>query len=353
MNLSSPFFHKALPTNKLMLLVCLALIPGALVQIYFFGFGVLLNLLLCSIYALTAEYFVLRLRNRDPLPILKDNSALLTGLLIGLALPPTLPFWMSFVGVWFAVIFAKQLYGGLGFNPFNPAMVGYVLLLISFPVEMTAWLPSRDLNNQLPTIWQSIELIFVAETSAGLTVENFRQLADGFTMATPLDHVKTEAGQGYMTSEILHQPHFEQNFNGWMWVNLGFLVGGIYLLINKIIRWHIPLSFLAGILLTSLVLHLFDAELFMPAWFHLLSGATMLGAFFIATDPVSASTTPKGRLIYGFGIGFLIVIIRSFGGYPEAVAFSVLLLNLAAPTIDHYTKPVIYGHGKPEDEAND
>lgn len=352
MNLSSPFFHHALPTNKVMMLVCLALIPGTLTQVYFFGFGVLINSILCAGYAVVAEYFVLWLRKRNPKETLKDNSALLTGLLIGLAIPPMLPFWMSFIGVWFAIVFAKQLYGGLGFNPFNPAMVGYVLLLISFPVEMTAWLPSRELTT-LPSLWQSLQLTFLTETSTGLTINDFRQLADGFTMATPLDHFKTETSQGHMTSEIFKQPHFELNLNGWMWTNFGFFIGGIYLLSTKIIRWHIPVSFLIGMLITSYMLRVFDEELFIPTHFHLISGATMLGAFFIATDPVSASTTPKGRIIYGFTIGFLIVIIRTFGGYPEAVAFSVLLLNLAAPTIDHYTKPVIYGHGKKKEEHDE
>ena len=353
MKLSSPFFHHALPTNKVMLLVCLALIPGATIQTYFFGFGVLINILLCALFALSAEYLFLKLRTRKVENILADNSALLTGLLLAVALPPTLPFWMTFIGVWFAVIFGKQLYGGLGYNPFNPAMVGYVLLLISFPVEMTAWLPSRELSPQLPSFIDTLQLIFIAETSSGATVESFRQLADGFTMATPLDYVKTEATLGHMTTEIFADPRFEANLSGWAWVNLGYLIGGIYLLFNKIIRVHIPLSFLAGIFVTSLVLHLWDAQLFSPPWFHLASGATMLGAFFIATDPVTASTTPKGRIIYGLMIGFLIVIIRSFGGYPEAVAFSVLLLNLAVPTIDHYTKPLIYGHQVKDDEIHE
>ena len=202
MNLSASFSHKTLTTHKVMLLVCLALIPGALLQIYWFGFGVLINLVLCSLFALSAEYLILRLRNRAPFTSLKDNSALVTGLLLGVSLPSTLPVWMTFIGVYFAIIFAKQVYGGLGNNPFNPAMVGYVLLLISFPVEMTAWLPSRELSQNLPNLSESLQLILFAETSAGLTVEDFRRLADGFTMATPLDQVKTQASMGLMTNEI-------------------------------------------------------------------------------------------------------------------------------------------------------
>ncbi|MET1253841.1 electron transport complex subunit RsxD [Aliikangiella maris] len=344
MKLSSPFFHDALSTSQIMKLVCFGLIPGAIIQIYFFGFGVLINVFLCSFFCLSAEYFVLRLRKRPPRLTLTDNTALLTGLLLGLSLPPTLPFWMSMVGCWFAIIFAKQLYGGLGFNPFNPAMVGYVLLLISFPYEMTVWLPSRELALQVPGFIDSLEIILFSETSNHLTANTFRQIADGFTMATPLDFSKTEMTQGFMTTEILSKPYFQENLTGWQWVNAGFLVGGIYLLFAKVIRWHIPAAVLSGILITSFLLSSFDSQLYMPLWFHLSSGATMLGAFFIATDPVSAATTPKGRLIYGFSIGFMIVIIRTFGGYPEAVGFSVLLLNMATPMIDHYTKPIIYGH---------
>ncbi|WP_444994104.1 electron transport complex subunit RsxD [Aliikangiella sp. IMCC44359] len=344
MKLSSPFFHHALPTNRLMLLVCLALLPGAFIQIYFFGFGVLINLLSCALFAIGAEYFVLYLRKRNPLTTLKDNSALLTGLLLGLALPPTLPIWMTLIGVSFAIIFAKQLYGGLGFNPFNPAMTGYVLLLISFPVEMTSWMPSREISLNFPTFIESLQLILFSETSSGHSAEFYRNIADGFTMATPLDYTKTEFTLGHMTSEIFSQQNFSNNLNGWMWVNIGFLLGGIYLLVSKIIRWHIPFSFLLGITITSQALHTYDSQLYTPTWFHLITGATMLGAFFIATDPVSATTTPKGRIIYGLLIGFLVVIIRTFGGYPEAVAFAILLLNLATPMIDHYTKPIVYGH---------
>ncbi len=326
-----------------MRLVSFALLPGALAEIYFLGVGVIINLALCAIYALSAEACVMKLRNRPVMQSLSDNSALLTGLLIALAIPPILPWWMSLIGVWFAIIFAKQLYGGLGFNPFNPAMVGYVLLLISFPVEMTAWLPSETLTETYPSMWQSLQLTFAGQTNNNLTLQDYRTLADGYTMATPLDETKTAFSLGLMSSEIVQDDRFYPNINGWIWINIGFLLGGLFLLITRLIHWHIPVAMLLGILLTASLLQLIDSELFLPGWFHLCTGATMIGAFFIATDPVSAATTPKGRLIYGAGIGFFIVIIRTFGGYPDAVAFSVLLLNIATPTIDHYTKPRVYG----------
>jgi len=352
MTASSPFFHHALSTSRLMQIVILALIPGATIQIYLFGYGVLINLILCGLFTVSAEYLVLYLRKRPMLETLKDNSALLTGLLLGLALPPTLPVWMSFIGSWFAILFAKQLYGGLGFNPFNPAMVGYVLLLISFPVEMTAWLPAHTSAENSPSLIESLELIIFSQTSSGLSLDDFRKFADGYTMATPLDWVKTEHTLGKMVAEINQLSGFSENWNSWKWVNLGYLAGGIILLATKTIRWQIPVSALAGIAITAQLLSVFDPDLYSSAFFHLSTGATMLGVFFIATDPVSASTTPKGRIIYGACIGFWVVIIRTFGGYPDAMAFAVLLLNLAVPTIDHYTKPLIYGHKVSQDKLN-
>jgi len=352
----SPFIHDARPTNQVMRLVSFALLPGMLAEIYFLGWGVMINVILCSLYAISAEAFILKLRDRPIKQTLSDNSALLTGLLIALAIPPILPWWMSLVGVWFAIIFAKQLYGGLGFNPFNPAMVGYVLLLISFPVAMTSWLPSASLINtelasQHPSFMQSLQLTFVGTTGEGLNLHDFRQLADGYTMATPLDESKTAFSLGLMTSEITQHNQFLPNITGWVWINLCFFIGGLFLLFNRLIRWQIPVSMLISLFVTAAFLNLIDDELFLAGWFHLVTGATMIGAFFIATDPVSAATTPKGRIIYGATIGFFIIIIRTFGGYPDAVAFSVLLLNIAAPTIDHYTKPKVYG-SQNEGKAN-
>ncbi|MCF6193057.1 MAG: electron transport complex subunit RsxD [Kangiellaceae bacterium] len=331
-------------TSNIMLLVCLALLPGIFTAFHFLGWGVLINLTLCIIYALAAEAFILKLRNKPIKETLSDNSALLTGMLLALALPPMLPWWMSFIGVTFAIIIAKQLYGGLGFNPFNPAMVGYVLLLISFPVEMTAWIPNAEVANKLPSFLESIQLTFLFQTGDGYTLQSFRELADGYTMATPLDENKTALSLGVMSSEIMQQTNFSDNLNGWLWINLSFFAGGLFLLTNRLIQWQIPVSILVGVFMTATLFYLYDDQLYLPPWLQLVTGGIMLGAFFIATDPVSAATTPKGKIIYGVSIGFIIVIIRTLGGYPDAIAFSVLLLNIAVPTIDHYTKPRVYGH---------
>lgn len=326
-----------------MMLVCLALVPGAITQVYFLGWGVLINLILCASTAVLNELLILKLRKKPLLATIKDNSALLTGLLIGLAIPPLLPWWMSVIGVSFSIIIAKQIYGGLGFNPFNPAMVGYVLLLISFPVEMTAWLPSPDLAQNTPSLFESLQIILFGKTNTGIQVIDLQKLADGFTMATPLDHSKTALSLGNMTSEIYLNNQFTSGSENWFWINMTYLGGGIFLLFSRVIHWHIPISLLISITFCSTLLFLFDDQNYLPASFHLFAGATMLGAFFIATDPVTASTTFKGRIIYGALIGLFVIVIRTFGGYPEAMAFAVLLLNIATPTIDHYTKPKVYG----------
>ncbi len=342
----SPFRHDAKSTEQVMLWVSLALLPGIAAEIIILGWGVLINIFLCMVYAIVAEATVLKLRSRPIRKTLSDNSALLTGILIGLALPPMLPWWMSFIGVFFAIIIAKQLYGGLGLNPFNPAMVGYVLLLISFPVEMTAWLPTTELAASTPSFLESLQLTFIFETSDGLTIQSFRQLADGYTMATPLDETRTALSLGKMSSEIIAQASFDQNLHGWIWINLAFLIGGVFLIANHLISWRIPVSLLVSVLITGTIFYLIDNQLYLPPWFNFVTGGIMLGTFFIATDPVTAATTPKGKIIFGAMIGCIIVIIRTLGGYPDAIAFSVLLLNIAVPTIDHYTKPRVYGHPK-------
>lgn len=341
---SSPHKASANSVAQMMQKVIYATIPGALALFYFFGWGVVFNVLICSLVAIGCEWTVMKLRSRPPKIALADYSAVLTAVLLGLALPPLAPWWVAAIGTLFAIVFAKHLYGGLGYNPFNPAMVGYVLLLISFPVAMTAWLPPHMLANHTPSFLDSFWLVFTSQDSLGNPLNYYLLDADGFTMATPLDEIKTGMSMGFVIDEIKQKPIFDAWANvGWQWVNLAFLAGGLYLWASKVISWHIPVGFLAGILMVGGLLYGYDVNLNPSPAVHLLSGATMFGAFFIATDPVSASTTNKGRVIYGFLIGVLVVLIRNYGGYPDAVAFAVLLLNMAAPLIDYYTQPAVYG----------
>ncbi len=328
-----------------MLWVIAATLPGLFALVYFFGIGIIINILIASITAIVTEALILKLRKRPVKATLFDGSALVTAWLIGLALPPLLPWWMIVVGTAFAITFVKQVYGGLGNNLFNPAMVAYVLLLISFPVQMTSWLPPSELAQNPVGITDTLSYIFTGSGTNGQDIINARQGIDGFTMATPLDHVRTELAQGYRITEIQSSPIISGLSGiGWQWINLAFLLGGLILIIRKIAAWQIPAGVLAGIFLMSLLLYFTDNDQYLSPLFHWFAGATMLGAFFIATDPVTASTTAKGRWLFGLGIGIITVLIRTFGGYPDAIAFAVLLMNMAVPMIDYYTKPKAYGH---------
>lgn len=344
--ISSPHGARVNRVDHVMQQVCLALIPGTLAMVWYFGWGVLINMVLATAFALAAEAAVLRLRGRPIGPALGDYSALVTALLFAIAVPPILPWWLTLLGILFAIVIVKQLYGGLGYNPFNPAMAGYVFLLISYPVAMTNWLPA-DVPEVLAasgsvtlSFVDSLRLIFLGALPPGASW-------DAVTAATPLDLMRSELAQNRMIAEIRQSPTWgDFGGRGWEWVGNWFLVGGIYLLWRRIITWHIPVSMLGSLLLVGGLFWMIDPQTHPFPAFHLFSGAAIFGAFFIATDPVTACTTRKGQLIFGAGIGALVFLIRSFGGYPDAVAFSVLLMNIAAPTIDYYTQPRVYGHGR-------
>ena len=299
---------------RVMFQVLAALLPVVAVQVYLHGPAILWLLAVACLTALACEALALRLRRRSASDSLRDGSVLVTGALLALAVPPTLPWWLLAFGTAVAVLIAKHAYGGLGQNPFNPAMVGYAVLLVSFPLEMTLWpAPGSD--------W------------------------DAVTGATALDALRTGLRQSYTMEEILAGPAFGAvGATGGEWVNLAALAGGLYLLARRIVRWHIPVATLAGLAIPAAIAHGLDPGAHAAATLHLASGATMLGAFFIATDPVSAATSERGRLVFGFGIGLTTWIIRTWGGYPDGIAFAVLLMNLAVPLIDRYTVPRIHGH---------
>ena len=345
-NSSSPHQRARLSSAQIMRTVLLCLLPGIILQSYFFGFGNLLQIILASLVALLSEAFVLKLRQRAVLHTLKDGSAILTGILIAIAIPPLAPWWIVVIGTLFAVIFVKQLYGGLGQNIFNPAMSAYVLLLVSFPLQMTTWVPVQSLHPFSMTLLDQISALFTGFTLDGYSVKQLSISIDGLTMATPLDSARSALHAGQTMSEILNSAAY--NVSSWQairWVNLGFLLGGVLLLYKRIIQWYIPVSFLAAMTLFSSIAYAYNPDLNISPLFHLFSGATMLGAFFILTDPVTASTTVKGRVVYASLIALLVVVIRNIGGYPDAVAFAVLLGNMSVPLIDYYTQPKVYGRG--------
>ncbi len=339
MIINTPQVSSSASVSRLMLHVGYALVPGTLAYVWLFGVSVLIQILLACLTAVVTEAIVLVLRKRPVIKTLTDGSALLTAVLLALAIPSIAPWWVIVLGTFFAILFGKQIYGGIGYNPFNPAMLGYVMLLISFPLEMTRWPAAISLLEQVPTFQTSIDVIF----NSGLGI-------DTISGATPLDSIKTQLRAGIDIPTTLISPQFGNLFGslagvGWEMVSLGFLLGGLYLLLTRRIAWQIPVAMLGAIAVLSSLFYLIDSNQYASPLLHLFGGATMLGAFFIATDPVSAATTPRGRIYYGIGIGVICYVIRTWGNYPEGLAFAVLLMNMAAPTIDHYTRPRVFGQG--------
>ncbi|RKZ88452.1 MAG: electron transport complex subunit RsxD [Gammaproteobacteria bacterium] len=338
--LSSPFLSGTNRVTLQMLQLLMALVPAVIAIVYFFGPSILITLTLAVVVALLAEAFMLKLRNRPLKPFLTDGSAIVTAVLLAIALPPLAPWWLTTIGILFAIIFAKHLYGGLGYNPFNPAMIAYVLLLISFPLEMTTWLPVSTLSEHPLGLASAFNIIFSGQLQGGIGL-------DTVSGATPLDAMKTQIGLLQTPSQILNQPLFGLfGGKGWEWINIWFAIGGIFLIFRRVIGWHIPVAMLAGLTAISFITWLIAPETTGSPIFHLLSGGTMIGAFFIATDPVTAATTIKGRLIFGAGVGLLTYIIRVWGGYPDGIAFAVILMNMLVPLIDYYTQPKVYGSVK-------
>lgn len=335
---SSPHIHLEKGVSQLMFQVIYALVPALIAYVWYFGYGILINITLTVTTALATETLMLVARGQPLSLFLTDGSAVVTAVLLAFCLPSLTPWWIPVVGTAFALVFAKHLYGGLGYNPFNPAMVGYVLLLISFPKEMTTWLPAQDLAAQSLDLKESLKLVLTGATTQGIGV-------DAFSGATPLDYAKTQLELGQTMTEIRIQPLFGWlGGKGWEWVNGWFFLGGIWLLYRRVISWHIPLAMLGSLLAMGLIFHWLAPANYPSALLHIISGGTLLGAFFIATDPVTAAASPRGRLFYGAGIGCLTYIIRTWGGYPDGVAFGVLLMNMAVPTIDYYTRPRVFGH---------
>lgn len=336
---TSPHIHSGASVTGLMLRLLVALLPAIIAYTVFFGWGLVINIIIATACGLGLEILMLRLRDRNVWPFVSDASVLVTAVLFALCIPPLAPWWVTMIGMFFAVVVAKHLYGGLGYNPFNPAMVGYVVLLISFPQQMTTWLPPNIMNELQIGFWDTVFAKFNGQLPYHLTL-------DAISMATPLDTVKTELGLSETVGEIISGNALFGDFGGtgWEWIANWVFLGGVWLLYKQVISWHIPLSLLGSIFVTALFFYLIDPDHYLSPMFHIFSGATILGAFFIATDPVTASTTPLGKCIYAAGIGILTYIIRVWGGYPDGIGFAVLLMNMAAPTIDYYTQPRVYGH---------
>lgn len=319
--------------------VIYALLPAITMHIYLFGLGLLWNILLGVLTALLAETVMLKIRARPVWLSLLDFSAVLTAVLLAYALPPYAPWWLVVVANLSAIIVAKHLYGGLGQNPFNPAMVGYAVALISFPLEMSRWPKPLLLQQDKLSLLQSVDLVM----QQGLTNASL----DMISSASPLETWRAQRVLDTDLGALFSEPLFGQfGYAGGEWVALAIAAGGVWLLWQRIINWYIPFGLLAAVAITaSLFYFTAPAQHFLPLS-HLVLGATMLAAFFIATDPVTAPAAPRAQLVYGASIGMLIVIIRVWGGFPDGVAFAVLIMNMCAPMLDTYLKPRVFGTGR-------
>ncbi|MCP4300968.1 MAG: RnfABCDGE type electron transport complex subunit D [Gammaproteobacteria bacterium] len=326
----------------MMLQVLAALAPAAIAHVWFFGPGFIFNLLVASLFAVGGEWLMMTVRKRPPEVALSDYTALVTAALLAFALPSLTPWWVTATGALFAIVVAKHLYGGIGFNIFNPAMAGYVVILVAFPMHLNLWIAPRmgDIDYQYLSVLQTLKFTLTGSLPDSLGF-------DAVSRATPLDVMKSGLNSMRTVSEIRANPIMgDFGGRGWEWIGNFLAIGGFWLLIKKIIRWQIPVGVGVGLLIPAGIMYLIEPGTNPSPGFHLFSGATILCAFFIATDPVSAATSPRGRLVFGMGIGFLIFCIRTWGSYADGVAFAVLIMNMAVPAIDYLTRPHIVGHDK-------
>ncbi|MCP5229837.1 RnfABCDGE type electron transport complex subunit D [Accumulibacter sp.] len=319
--------------RRVMMQVLLALLPGVAAYVWLIGPIIVVQLAIATLAALAGEALMLRLRQKPLGLFLSDGSAILTAWLIALSFPPLAPWWLIAVGTLFAIVVAKHLYGGLGQNPFNPAMVAFAACIVSFPALMSQW----------PALGLEASFLEQLRIVAGIAPR-----IDVMSGATPLDALKTALKLGNGTVDVPTLLATQEVFGhfagrGWEWVAGGYLLGGLWMWQRRLISWHAPLGFIAGLSVLAAALWALDPQQFADPLFHLFSGGSLLGAFFIVTDPVSGCTTPKGKLIFGLLAGLLAYIIRVFGGFPDGIAFAVLLMNLCVPLIDMYSQPPIFG----------
>jgi electron transport complex protein RnfD len=318
MILRAPHAHEGISIKKVMFKVNIALAPAVLLGIMQFGMPALFLVITTIVSALICEVISLKLNSRAEGEI-NDGAAILTALILAMSLPPHAPLWIGALGAAFAIFFGKQVYGGLGQNLFNPAMLARLVLLISFPVEMTKWItPSAFYDG----VWYKMGVDGVSgATTLGLTKEGAQ------TSFHWLSHVLgTSTGSLGETSAVL------------------MLVGGIWLIQQQVFSWHVPVATILGCLLPGTAMWFADPSAVPEPLAQLTSGGLLMCAFFIATDPVTTPTSNRGKLIFGAGTGFLIFVIRTFGNFPEGVAFSILIMNAVTPLIDQYTRPRMYGY---------
>jgi electron transport complex protein RnfD len=312
----SPHIHSGASVERIMLDVVIALLPAVAAALYFFGLNAARLIVTCVATCLATEWICRRLMGRNN--TLGDFSALVTGLLLALNLPPGLPTWMAIAGGVFAIAVAKQVFGGLGYNPFNPALAARAFLLISFTGPMTTWSASCIDATSTATPLGMVKEAFKAGAPAPFAMDG------GLTLDFLLGNMNGCIGE---TSAI------------------ALLIGALYLLYRRVITWHIPVAFIGTVAIYAAILHAVNPAASMPVHFHLLTGGLMLGACFMATDMVTTPTTARGRLIFGVGCGLLTMVLRTVktGAYPEGVSFAILIMNAFTPLINRATRHRIFG----------
>lgn len=342
--LSGPHTHTHMTVPNIMATVMLALLPATAFSLYLFGWPAI-NLFVITISsALLFEATCLALADRAIKPALFDGSALLTAWLLALSLPPWAPWWIGVMGSACAIILGKQVFGGLGQNLFNPAMLARVILLISFPLQMTIWVSPTPLDSSsAPSFSQGLAITFSGQ----------HEQLDSVTTASLLGHLRTELTQNKTVHDVIGDQHnWSDAIIGTVAGSLGeasallLMLGGLFLIWRRIITWHLPLFFLGSLALIAMTFNLYDPARYASPQFHLLHGGVVLAAFFILTDPVTSPSTAKGQFIFAVASAILVYAIRTWGSYPEAVAFVVLLMNACTPLIDYYLRPRIYGRNR-------
>jgi len=334
--INSPFLRQRTSVRSVMLKVLFGLMPGIAVYTFFFGWAIIVQITIASVTALAAEATMVALRGRPVGQFITDGSALVTAWLVALTLPSIVPWWLTVLAVLIAIVVAKHLYGGLGQNPFNPAMVAFAAMIVAYPQLMSQWPAAgfTDFATQVQAIFGQRDL-------------------DAIIMATPLDALRTALHTPEARATVAgvlgsHATFGSIGGRGWEWIALAYLLGGLWLIQQRVITWHVPTAFLATLALASGLASLAAPAQYAGPSFHLLTGGAMLGAFFITTDPVSGATTPRGKLIFAAGLALLTWVIRSFGAYPDGIAFATLLMNIAVPLIDKYTQPPVFGYKEPQ-----
>ncbi len=320
----SPHVHGDSSVKKIMYTVVIAMVPAMLVSVYFFGLEALRVLVISSLACLFFEWLIQKYLIKGAVTIF-DGSSLVTGILLAFNVPSNLPVWILLIGAFVSIGMAKMSFGGLGKNPFNPALVGRVFLLISFPVQMTSW--------------PAPKLLF----------GNMVSYPDAMGGATPLGFLKEGLKNNTVPELMSKMPDLMMDFVGFIGGSLGevsviaLLLGAIYMLIKKVITWQIPTAYIGSVVVFTGILWLIDPNMYADPVFQVLTGGLILGAFFMATDMVSSPISPWGQIVFGIGCGVITILIRIWGSYPEGVSFAILIMNAFTPLLNRWLKPKRFG----------